>query len=325
MDIVLTCPVCHHNTDEGGRLYRVREMMFGTREVFPYVECAGCGCLWLADIPRDMARHYPPDYYAFAPRRLSYDSTLASFLKRTRTRWYLGEKNIIGFFAGKVFGAPFWSGWLAGRSMSRDADILDVGSGTGDMLLAFRREGFTHLTGVDPFIEKDIAYENGVKVFRSELASLPGQFDFIMMHHAFEHVANPLETLKAIRSHLRLGGIALIRIPVVSQAWKTYGVNWVQLDAPRHIFLHTEDSMNILAHDAGMVVKKVVYDSSAFQFWGSEQYQRDIPLMDERSYGKNPAASIFSRSQIDAWSRAARELNERKAGDQACFFLERRQ
>ena len=42
---------------------RVREMMFGTREVFTYGECANCGSLTLLDPPEDLSRFYDHDTY----------------------------------------------------------------------------------------------------------------------------------------------------------------------------------------------------------------------------------------------------------------------
>ncbi len=43
-------------------------MMLGSRESFTYVECARCGCVQIAEIPADLARHYPTDY---PPHRLA--------------------------------------------------------------------------------------------------------------------------------------------------------------------------------------------------------------------------------------------------------------
>ena len=42
----------------------LREMLFGTRETFPYLRCPTCGALRIETFPTDLARHYPPDYYA---------------------------------------------------------------------------------------------------------------------------------------------------------------------------------------------------------------------------------------------------------------------
>jgi hypothetical protein len=79
--------------------------------------------------------------------------------------------------------------------------------------------------------------------------------------------------------------------------------------------------MRILSESAGFTIAKVVFDSYDMQFWGSEQYLKDIPLMDDRSYLNDPARSIFSKAQIEGYKKMSVELNEKGDGDQACFYL----
>jgi hypothetical protein len=137
-------------------------------------------------------------------------------------------------------------------------------------------------------------------------------------------VADPLETLQSASRLLSKAGVCLIRIPTVSSyAWKHYGADWVQLDAPRHFFLHSTESLEILSERAGLKVVDVVYDSEGFQFWGSEQYRRNIPLLSPQSYMTNPSRSIFSDSQIREFEDRAQQLNLEKQGDQAAFYLRR--
>jgi hypothetical protein len=109
-----------------------------------------------------------------------------------------------------------------------------------------------------------------------------------------------------------------------SYAWKHYGVNWVQLDAPRHLFLYSIESMKRLAEKADLVLDEIIYNSSDFQFWGSEQYLRDIPLLSDRSYGVNPSQSIFSDNQINEFKQKAKKLNLLNQGDQAAFYLKKK-
>jgi hypothetical protein len=106
-------------------------------------------------------------------------------------------------------------------------------------------------------------------------------------------------------------------------AWREFGTDWVQLDAPRHLFLHTEKSIRILAQRTGFAVREITYDSSAFQFWGSEQYRQGIPLHDKRSYLVDRRRSPFTRREIAAFEKRATELNSRGDGDQGCFYLVR--
>ena len=53
--------------------------------------------------------------------------------------------------------------------------------------------GFTNLTGIDPFLESDIYYPNGVKVLRKGISELEGTYKVIMLHHSFEHMSEPLD------------------------------------------------------------------------------------------------------------------------------------
>ena len=97
----------------------------------------------------------------------------------------------------------------------------------------------------------------------------------------------------------------------------------MQLDPPRHLLLYTAETFKSLAEEAGFAVDEVAYDSTAFQFWGSLQYARDIPLAGERSYFVNPSDSIFTPEEIAAFGARAEELNRKGEGDQAVFYLRR--
>ena len=79
--------------------------------------------------------------------------------------------------------------------------------------------------------------------------------------------------------------------------------------------------MEIISKKCGFEIKKIIFDSDEFQFWGSEQYIRNINLFDENSYGVNPDKSIFTKEQINLFAKEASELNENLDGDMACFYL----
>jgi SAM-dependent methyltransferase len=161
-----------------------------------------------------------------------------------------------------------------------------------------------------------------LRILKKRLDELDGKFDVVMFNHVFEHLPDPKITLLTCHRLLSTGGHCFLRIPTVSSyAWKHYGMNWVQLDAPRHLFLHSKESIDVLASETGFRIEKVTYDSTAFQFWGSEQYARDIPLNSPASYSVDRAGSMFTPSAIRGYEKKARELNVQQEGDQAAFVL----
>jgi SAM-dependent methyltransferase len=206
----------------------------------------------------------------------------------------------------------------------RDHTILDIGSGSGWLLREMWIAGFQHLQGVDPYIKEDVMCAPGVTVRKAEVQEIRGLFDCVMLHHVLEHLADPGAMLRRARDLLRPGATVLVRTPVAgTYAWRTYGTHWVQLDAPRHLAIQSERSMRVLAERAGLSVGKVLYDSTAFQFWGSEQNRRGIPLMDPKSVHRKPPGTV-SRGDLRRFSARAAELNRDGDGDQACFYLVKR-
>jgi SAM-dependent methyltransferase len=314
-----TCRICGSENQQ--REYGARERMFGTGEAFPYFQCAHCECLQITTIPEDLSRHYPEGYYSFRWKDSGRSRPSQSEIAKSAlwTRFAFGFLSILAPF---ISVPGFVRLWRKRASIELSAKILDVGCGQGRYLHEFARMGFTSLTGIDPFVPQDTSHPDGVNIFRKELSAMQGLFDFIMLHHSFEHMPEPLATLKEIHRLLQPGKLALIRIPLSSSfAWKKYSSHWVSLDAPRHLYLHSRASMEWLARAAGFTIATVDYDSTDFQFWGSEQYMRDIPLFATNSYAEDRRASIFSPRQIKAFEARAVGLNIIRRGDQACFFL----
>jgi SAM-dependent methyltransferase len=311
------CKICE-NADRN-RLHIVREMAFGLREQFTYLECGRCGCVQLLNIPQNMAKYYPPGYYS-----LQAHGALKTLVRRRWSRHAYGKKNLVGWFVSYAFfpHRPM----LAFRRVNppKTAQILDVGCGRGYLLQDLAALGFRNLTGADPFVERDLAYESGVKVFKRSLAEMNGQFDLIMLHHSFEHMDEPATVMQNVAAKLAPNGQVILGIPVASSyAWKHYGVNWVNLDAPRHFYLHTLSSIELLAGQVGLEIQNIVHEGNDEQFWGSEQFARDIPSNDARSIGSSALRRFSHWNTILACRAKANELNAKQQGDLVCFHLQK--
>ena len=313
----MTCRIC--GNEKNNTPYKVREMLYGTKEEFDYFQCGECECLQILKYPDDISKYYPKDYMAYD---LKTDNFIKAFLNKKRDQSSLGYKNIIGDFLVKFFGMPTYTKRLNAAKVNYKSRIVDVGCGSGSLLYRLRNSGYKNIFGVDPFIEKDIRYKNGLKIYKRGLFELDGKFDLIMMNHVFEHMEDQEKVLNEIHNLLKEGKYFLMCIPVVnSYSWKKYKTNWIGLDAPRHYYLHSVESLNVLADKCGFIIDKVEYDSLATQFWGSEQYAKGIGWYDENSYAVNPSSSKFTKKEMKEFEKLTKELNEKGEGDRACFYL----
>jgi len=302
----------------------IREMMFGTREVFEYFSCAACDTLQIVTVleGEELMRHYPATYYshngAGQPRVLEW-------LVSQRDRFKLRSG---GRVFGSVMTAPVPEGifrvLLGGDAVSmlaqlrteRDARILDVGCGSGALLDRLARVGFGSLVGADPFIAADGESREGIPLLKRYLADVTGEFDLIMFNHSLEHMPDPVGTLQVAAQKLAAGGMCLARVPTTSsEAWSMYGADWVQADAPRHMVIPSRHGMALAAERAGLRVSQTFDDSTFGQFTGSEAYRGDVPVTDPK------ILTMFRPKQIWEWEKRAKHLNQQNRGDQTGFVL----
>jgi hypothetical protein len=108
----------------------------------------------------------------------------------------------------------------------------------------------------------------------------------------------------------------LIRCPVAdAEVWKESRELWVQLDAPRHLIIPTLKGLKICASQIGFVLDEVEFDSSDFQFWGTELYQRGISL------NEGITLKFLTEAERTQMQKKALRFNQEGKGDQACFYF----
>ena len=294
-------------------------MMFGTRDEFDYLECPECGTLQIAEIP-DLGPYYPETYYSFESpgtatlkQRISSVATKARY--RSRHLPFFDTIFSIGDLDARLIDRGLGLKSVLRLDPARDSRILDVGCGSAELLRVLSHLKFTSLTGIDKFLAKE-SNDGAVRLKAAEIAEVDGKFDFVMFHHSLEHVPDPVAALRDAYRLLAVGGTCLVRIPLLNYAWEKYGINWVGLDVPRHLVLMTERTVRKIAEDTGFEVAEVIYDSTSFQFSASEKYSLDVPLV-----GSDES---FSKGQMREWEREAKRLNRLGRGDQAAFFLKKR-
>lgn len=321
----MVCKICN-NSDN--KIFKIKEMMFDSGGYFDYLECGNCGCIQIRNVPEDMGIHYPSDgYYSFQDNQDINKLSIKELLIDKRDRYALLKDDKIGKILYKMYPTqwpytlePFFEA-LKSLELNRYSKILDVGCGAGHLLNSLNRKGFKNLMGLDPFIKMEI--DGKIKILKKEIHELKNhEFDLIMFHHSFEHMYNQRDILIKLSTLLSEDGSCMVSMPVKTDyIWKLYGTNWVQIDAPRHFFIHTVGSFNLLAKKADFNIEKTIFNSSEFQFWGSEQYKKNISLNAGNSYFIDPEKSIFTEIQIEEFKNKAIELNKKEMGDQAIFIL----
>lgn len=318
----MTCRLCGARDPEV--VVTVHEMMFGRRDSFEYFQCGRCGTLQIADAPSDLSLYYPHDYYSLADAE-GKRSYIALRIRRLRDTYAVYSEGLLGRLLYRRHPNPALRS-LARVRVDENSRILDVGCGAGTLLRKLYELGVSQVSGIDPYVQNDVRYGDMTLVRKQTLDETDGTWDVIMLHHVFEHLTDPEGAIKKIGTLLARDGVCIIRSPAVPcQAWTEYGVDWVQIDAPRHICIPSRMGLEAAAKNGGMRLTDSYRDSTAFQFWGSELYRAGIPLREAQPgrEGSSGLSAHFSKRQIRAFERRAALLNAQGSGDQAVYYLKR--
>ena len=225
---------------------------FSTPQRYSFYECVSCRLLKIHPIPSDkLATIYPSNYYSFGGGGKSWAGRVKESLDRR-------------LFAKVLKG-------LKGDELK----VLDVGGGSGWLLNLVRsvssRVTLTQVVDIDQAAALP-AQQNGHNYFCGPIEQYQTQerFDFILLLNLIEHVADPLQVMKQLRSMLSEEGVILVKTPNYDalDARLFRHSNWGGYHCPRHWVLFTEESFANLAYKAGLQVQCLSYTQGA-PFWAA--------------------------------------------------------
>ena len=267
------CPLCGSD-QRRTRFAAATDRVHGVPGRYGYEDCLGCGSVYQS--PRvavdELHRCYPTEYYTHAamapptaappPQRLvagprdslrrlvmrAVGGETRSLLARVlvRSRW-LRERA----FRNAVIDE------LLPRGSSRRA--LDVGCGAGGLLAALSSVGWAP-EGVeaDPAAAELARVASGCPVQQGDFMKVPlpgGSYGLVVLHHAFEHLPEPLAALAHFRELLAADGrLALIFPNVRALGARLYGADWFPWEVPRHLVFPSPKGMRAAAAAAGLEV-----------------------------------------------------------------------
>jgi 2-polyprenyl-3-methyl-5-hydroxy-6-metoxy-1,4-benzoquinol methylase len=246
----------------------------GRSKVWSYqlLECQTCH-LGFVDPEPDwelLQSFYPPEYGC-------YDFTDGLPEREAESLKYRTANMRMAAFQSKSTGAVVRSclgtlvEWLTGRKVSsslgvplqlpKEAQIFELGYGSGMWLLSMAHLGYCNLHGYDitansnnvrRLLEKGISISTGL-FLDNEYPS--GAFDCIRLEHVFEHLLYPRKVLEQCSRMLKPGGLLVMNTPCRDSwsAWLSLE-HFAALDLPRHLYHHTPRSATALIERSGLRV-----------------------------------------------------------------------
>ncbi len=254
------CNLCQNNYTDS--VFQATDKLFSLPGIFSIVKCRNCGLAYVNPRPNqeEIGAFYPPDkYYTFRPP--ARGSGLKSMAKRLiresmpgYDKWLSPTKK----YAGKLLGLFF--AWQIDVLVPyrEGGSILDVGCGNGQHTGWMVNQGWD-VYGVDlsPLACKQ-AQKAGLNTFCGELAgaSYPSDyFDVVVVNHVLEHVCDPAGLLRECRRVLKPGGLIIVDVPNFGCFdAKLFGPNWSAIDAPRHLYHFTKQTLKRIIESSGFEI-----------------------------------------------------------------------
>lgn len=229
----VTCDLC--GNDEARLVYRVRDTNYGTPGLFQIVQCCKCQLAYLNPRPAEYERPatYPEDWYDPFSSIRNPSQTTPHPLQRQRGRWLT-----------KAIGL--------GR-------ILDVGCADGLFLKAMQELGWK-CVGLEPnqrvaefariYLRLDVRQGD---IFTSNEF---GSFDLITLWDVLEHTPSPKAVLSHASKLLASRGIIALSLPNWSSLERLlFRERWIAIDAPRHFYHFTPETISHLLRECGFKIK----------------------------------------------------------------------
>jgi 2-polyprenyl-3-methyl-5-hydroxy-6-metoxy-1,4-benzoquinol methylase len=248
----IPCPSCKVCGFPGEMAYReLSDRLFSAPGLWNLTQCPNkeCGLMWLDPMPLEEDIHEAyQTYYTHGENAQKESQNIKPITKVlsylfqlflrltpiTKERIALDRMFLVNIKPGK---------------------LLEIGCGDGARLGRLSALGWS-VEGqeVDP-VSAAIAAKRGLEIHLGPLEklSLPAEsYDAIVMNHVIEHVHEPVKLLSECRRLLKAKGTLVSVTPNIrSYGHRIFKANWRGLEPPRHVMLHCQESLRLVAQQAG--------------------------------------------------------------------------
>jgi ubiquinone/menaquinone biosynthesis C-methylase UbiE len=236
--LVRPCPVC--GSDKHEELYRQRFAEFAVGAVttaYDVVACRDCGTCFASGLPGEGRFD---EYYRTASK---YDlSAVGAELSAFDVDRFRDE-----------------AAFIAANVVDKSLPVLDIGTATGDLLVALRDLGFSSLHGVEPSpAAARLARErHGLEVLTGNAAAA-GAWDFkfsiVTLIAVLEHLVDPVSALRELSRLLRDDGALYLLVPDAARFTDHLNAPYQEFSV-EHINYFTPASFRRLLAASGLEVK----------------------------------------------------------------------
>ena len=235
------CNLCGSNFTEDKMF--VSDWLLGRPQVVArLVQCQACGLVYQnpRPTPIEMPAHYPPEYEPYTDIM-----ALRQLPPLLRYALEYGLRKRVKFVT---------------KYKPHGGCLLDIGCASGTFLNSMQAVKGWEVKGIEPNAQvADYArHKYGLDVSIGTLEEVsfpPTYFDCVTMWDVLEHIHDPLSTLLEVRRILKWDGILLVRVPNLA-SWDAslFRQTWAGLDAPRHLYVFTPDTLTAMLGQAGFKV-----------------------------------------------------------------------
>lgn len=230
--IVEYCSFCNSEKD-GEKVGRVW---------FSFCKCKKCKNLKL--IESDAAIDYPDEYYGQG------DAKFLGFTGNLRRGWHRSRASRI---------KRYWG--------NEGKKIYDVGCGDGVFLNETQLLGY-EVSGSEPYERARMQAEKKIGRSIDELsftASQDSSIDIVTCWQVIEHIEKPKEFLELVKRKLRPGGVfAVSTVNLSSLQAMVFGMNWLHLDPPRHLWVAHRSDVEKMLLEHGFLIEKRIWNHMEF-------------------------------------------------------------